>query len=205
LHAFQITLLNLPRGVICSVAHFRHAVRYSQPSLWNCSLEFHLFPYLRLVWGWWCLGWTTTCFPLHTLSDGFFPQEVRILISTGVVTGFFSKLPLRCPPEAWMCNLTLPYFHRQERRMCLFFCTRKTTNSFFFHELIYSMNWLKAFSLLASNELKLAVCSFALCVLRYITAKNKENRCQNIVIVLPSGGSNRGYKRCINIVVCTSL
>ena len=32
------------------------------PSRWNRNLEFHLFPYLRLMWGWWCPGWKYVIF-----------------------------------------------------------------------------------------------------------------------------------------------
>ena len=76
-------LLDLPRDVICSVARFRLRVH----TLRNSNLEFHLFHlflFLRLLWGWWwCPGWKTCSPSLHTPSDGFFPQEVHVLIFTG--------------------------------------------------------------------------------------------------------------------------
>jgi len=63
------------------------------PPLWNGNLEFHLFPYLRVVWGWWwCPGWKACSLSLLAPSDGFSLQEKRALIFADRIPGWSACL-----------------------------------------------------------------------------------------------------------------
>jgi len=108
------------------------------PLHWNRNLEFHLFPYLRLMWGWWwCPGWKTCSISLHASLDGFSLQEVRVLI-----------------------------FHRQD--FLLFYDRKTTKNSmnlFYFmnRRAVILLTWRPVLVNLVAN-VTITLCLFVFCV-----------------------------------------
>ena len=78
-------LLDLPRDVIRSVARFRlcvHTLRF-ETATWNPLFA----TCVRLMMP----GWKTCSLSLHAPSDGFFPQEVRVLIFTDSRLLFYTR------------------------------------------------------------------------------------------------------------------